>query len=70
MQLLRPITLFFLIIIIDRHLLQPKPAVLPTSIGVHLDTVAVSGGEQQQAGVLAGRDWGDDQLDGARCVMQ
>ena len=64
------VCLSFLIIIIDRHFLQPQPAFLSTSIGVQLDTVAVPGGQQQQAGVLAGRDRGDDQLDGVGCVMQ
>ena len=58
-------------IVIDRNdIFQPKPALLPTSIGLHLNTAAVPRGQQQQAGVLAGRDRGDDQLDGVGCVMQ
>ena len=43
-------------IMTDEQLLQPKPAVLPTSISMHLNTAAVLSGEQQQARVLAGRD--------------
>ena len=44
------------LIMTDEQLLQPKPAVLPTSISMHLNTAAVLSGEQQQARVLAGRD--------------
>ena len=49
---------------------QPNPAVPPSLICVYLDTITVFGGEQQQAGVLAGRDLEDEKLNWAGCDIQ
>ena len=49
---------------------QQEPAELPSLLSLSPPASAMPGRPQQPARLLARGDWGDEQVDGARCVLQ